>query len=325
MFKIKVLNIKLLISLFLIPIIFIYGINFGINGTDIYIYAEKNLIFLQQDAIKGPSPLFVLYVILLFSLGQGANPIAYLITGIVATFSSYLLVIKNNLKYSIISWTLFLLTLQGFNVSFNLIRTSFGILLVSLSYRVLNKVVDFKLRTNISLLIGTLGHIQTLIILLLFNLNSTFINLKKLIYSLKISKKVIIFSLIGVGILSFGTYLYSYKLLGYISRAILRKDIEIYKIALFYPLFFSLVTYVNIFKNKRFDKNENIFNREFVKSWIFIGWFAWIFSILGFPLIYERISVYALFFSLPLFAIKSNIFEYLLFTFTLFLRLSFIQ
>ncbi len=323
MYKIKLLDFKLIFSLCLIPIIFMYGINFGINGTDIYIYAEKNLQGLQEYFTSTPHPLFNAYVILLFALGQGSNPFAFLITGIISIFLSHIFIVKN-IKNSLISWTLFLLTIQGFNTSFNSIRTGFALLLVSFSYSLLNKFSNFNLRINLSLVIGSLGHIQTFIIFFLYNLRLSIKSLLKIFISLKINKKIIIFSILILLFILFLTSMYSDKLSSYVLRAIERKEIETYRIALFYPFYFSLISLVNLRKNNKINEKEGIFNKEFIKNWIFVGWFAWGLSILGFPLVFERVSVFSLFFTLPLFTIKSNVYEFILFAFTLFLRLSII-
>lgn len=222
-------------------------------------------------------------------------------------------------KYALISWLLFLITIQGFNTSFNLIRTSFSLLIITFVYWVLKDKNSQLLRMNISLFFGVFAHIQTILVLIIFNLKNIFRRIVNFNFRQKIKKNILFLIIVLFFIFLFTVFFYNEKIFSYIERAINRL-LQEYKVAFFYPIQLLLFTYVVKRANKS-EIEEEAFHKNFCNQWLFIGWIAWFFSIMGLPLFFERMSILAIFFLIPKFVILSSVVEYISITSLFFLRL----
>tara|TARA_B100000941_G_C28501966_1_gene554915 strand:- start:967 stop:1932 length:966 start_codon:yes stop_codon:yes gene_type:complete len=320
--KVKKINLKLLFNLFLFPSVLYFGVSYALNGNDIYIYGQiDNDLFISSFKTM-TSPLFNIYRIFLLKINLGQNHIAYLITGIISSFLSYFFLLTKYKKHALISWLLFLITIQGFNTSFNLIRTSFSILVISFVYWILKDKKSQILRMNISLFFGVFAHIQTILVLIIFNLKNIFRRIINFNFRQKIKMNILISIIILFFIFLFTLFFYNEKIYSYIERAINRL-LQEYKVAFFYPIQLLLFTYVIKRVNKSEFQNE-VFDNKFTDQWLLIGWIAWFISIMGLPLVFERISILAIFFIIPKFVIQSSVVEYIFITSLFFLRLIFI-
>lgn len=317
--KVKKINLKLLFNLLLFPSALYLGVRYALNGNDIYIYGQiDNDLFISNFKTM-TSPLFNIYRIFLLKINLGQNHIAYLITGIVCSFLSYFFLLSKYKKYALISWLLFLITIQGFNTSFNLIRTSFSLLIITFVYWVLKDKNSQLLRMNISLFFGVFAHIQTILVLIIFNLKNIFRRIVNFNFRQKIKKNILFLIIVLFFIFLFTVFFYNEKIFSYIERAINRL-LQEYKVAFFYPIQLLLFTYVVKRANKS-EIEEEAFHKNFCNQWLFIGWIAWFFSIMGLPLFFERMSILAIFFLIPKFVILSSVVEYISITSLFFLRL----
>jgi hypothetical protein len=195
--------------------------------------------------------------------------------------------IVENKKHAIISWTFFLLTVQGFNTSFNLIRTSVSLVIISIIFNLLKKFKDINLRTNISLFLGILGHLQTILIIAVFNLKRIILYLIKTITKLSVNKKSILIFIFFISLFFILMTYYDQTIFSYLERAYRRQSLEKYTIAYFFPLMFTWISSIIYKKNLTLENESTNLNQLFVKDWILVGWLGWILSILGFPLLFE--------------------------------------
>ena len=153
--KVKKINLKLLFNLLLFPSVLYFGISYALNGNDIYIYGQiDNDLFISNFKTM-TSPLFNIYRIFLLKINLGQNHIVSDHRNYKLIPKLFFLLIKYK-KHALISWLLFLITIQGFNTSFNLIRTSFSLLIITFVYWILKDKKSQKLRMNISLFFGVL-------------------------------------------------------------------------------------------------------------------------------------------------------------------------